>query len=288
MVDVAHLLDLLHKLQTFPKAERRTFLRQLDRTTKVFPQLIRLCLSQWVAAEQSGSLAPSEQSQLAIEETKAIATGTSDPNVCHIVAPIIWRHSPSSLIVATQVSGLFGWDEDFYTRLRSKFLHEEEGYGGITTLMTNMICLGRELEPGWSEGLFALEPLEPLDHDSSTMATLRLRVHWLSRTRFTSMASRMGKSFSTDPREVFVEENGQTISSRMIKHGSIIEISAKSQEQLPDRDLLRLRWLLMRLHALSGAPNPCIYPYDSNEMMKMLNQGGIYDDDHSEYYDEEE
>ncbi|KAK1467636.1 hypothetical protein CCUS01_07167 [Colletotrichum cuscutae] len=153
--------------------------KDVPETTRPYDESVpaahQTCLSQWVAAEQSGSLAPSEQSQLTIEETKAtpsqarnrdghlcVATGTSDPNVCHIVAPIIWRHSPSSLIVAVQVSRLFGWDEDFYTRLRSKLLHEEEGYGGITTLMTNMICLGRELEPSWSEGPFALEPLEPL------------------------------------------------------------------------------------------------------------------------------
>ncbi|KXH69109.1 hypothetical protein CSAL01_01471 [Colletotrichum salicis] len=226
MLDIAQLLDLLHKLQALPEKERRGLLNILDDFPNSFPQPIRLFLSQWVPAKESSNMAPLHYSQLAIEQTKArdrdrnlcIATGAFDLVICHIVAPIIWPPGLSGLIISIQVSGLFGWGEDFYTRLRANLLHEE-GNGGITTLMTNMICLGRRLAPSWSEGLFALEPLEPLDDCSSSMATMRLRISWLRRTRFTCMASRIGKSFSADPRDVFVEEDRRTINSRPIKDG---------------------------------------------------------------------
>lgn len=212
-----------------------------------------------------------------------IATGVADPEICYNVAAIICP--PESLFLLTSFvhsAAVVGWDEDFYARIKSKL---SESRKGTTTLMTNMLCLSRQLEPSWSEGLFALEPLESLD-DNSSLTIIRLRVHWLRRTRIASMASRIAKSFSTDPRDVFLEEEWSHVNSRPIKDGSIIEISAESQDQLPDRDLLRLRWLLMRLHALSGAPDPRIYPHGLSEIGDMMVVGGIYDDDHSEYYEE--
>ncbi|KAK1633472.1 hypothetical protein BDP81DRAFT_494718 [Colletotrichum phormii] len=223
MLDIAQLLDLLHKLQTLPKKkERRALLNILDCLPNTFPQLIRLFNGYLLKSQVTWrfgvilNLQLNKQSLLIVpsqardrDGNLCIATGAFDPVICHIVAPIIWPPGLSGLIISIQVSGLFGWGEDFYTKLRAKLLHKEEGNGSITTLMTNMICLGRRLEPSWSEGLFALEPIEPLDDDSSSMATMRLRVHWLRRTRFTCMASRIGKSFSADPRDVFVKEDHQ-------------------------------------------------------------------------------
>ncbi|EXF84426.1 hypothetical protein CFIO01_02741 [Colletotrichum fioriniae PJ7] len=255
--------------------------------------VLDIVLSQWVPDDGSGTMTPKEHSQFEIERTKAwgrdeglcIATGVTDPEICYIVAPIVCP--PESLLLLASFvhsAEVVGWDEGFYARIKAKLSARRKG---ITNLMTNMLCLSRQLEPSWSEGLFALEPLESLDDDSS-LPRIRLRVHWLRRTRIASMASRIAKSFSTDPRDVFLEEEWSHVNSRPIKDGSIIEISAESQDQLPDRDLLRLRWLLMRLHALSGAPDPRIYPHGLGEIGDMMVVGGIFDDDHSEYYEEED
>ncbi|KAG7078168.1 Integral membrane protein [Colletotrichum scovillei] len=295
VLDISLLQDLLHKLQTLrplPMKEKREYIRHLEHLTYAFPRFIRLC-NQWVPDDRSSTMTTEAHSQFEIEQTKArgrdrglcIATGVADPEICYIVAPIICPPESLLLLVTiVQSAEVIGWDEDFCSRIKTKLSARHKG---ITTLMTNMLCLSRQLEPSWSEGLFALEPLESLDDDSS-LAIIRLRVHWLKRTRIASMASRIAKSFSTDPRDVFLEEEWSQVNSRPIKDGSVIEISAESQDQLPDRDLLRLRWLLMRLHALSGAPDPRIYPHGHGEIGDMMAVGGIYDDDHSEYYEEED
>ncbi|KXH65368.1 hypothetical protein CNYM01_00945 [Colletotrichum nymphaeae SA-01] len=205
--------------------------------------VLDIILSQWVPDDGSGTMTPEEHSQFEIERTKArgrdgglcITTGVADPEICYIVAPIVCP--PESLFLLAsfvQSAEVVGWDEGFHARIKAKLSARRKG---ITNLMTNMLCLSRQLESSWSEGLFALGPLELVE--DSSLAIIRLKVHWLKRTRIASMAGRIAKSFSTDPRDVFLEEEWSHINSRPIKDGSIIEISAESQDQLPDRDLIR-------------------------------------------------
>ncbi|CCF34388.1 hypothetical protein CH063_01130 [Colletotrichum higginsianum] len=133
-----------------------------------------------------------------------------------------------------------------------------------------MICLSRHLQRSWARGQIALEPLES---PVSSTPILRLQVHWLRRTRIPSAASTV--SFSADPRQMFVHEDERAVASRPIEDGHIIEISADSEDQLPDRDLLQFRWILLRVHALSGAPDPRIYPLDYESISDMMMKGGV-------------
>ncbi|KAF6833518.1 hypothetical protein CMUS01_06537 [Colletotrichum musicola] len=146
--------------------------------------------------------------------------------------------------------------------------------------VSNMLCMDRPAHWLWSEGFFALEPLDDnIDYEveappassssdsegdvemaGTTRRTkkvygLRLRFHWLPRTTLTSPDG--PADFSADPRRMgkpldhpeiyLLDANGLPAST-----GRIIEIYSEDEGALPDRDLIRLHWDMLRVTCAGG------------------------------------
>lgn len=153
--------------------------------------------------------------------------------------------------------------------------------------VSNMLCMDRPAHWLWSEGFFALEPLDDnIDYEmeappassssdsegdvemaGTTRRTkkvygLRLRFHWLPRTTLKSPDG--PADFSADPRRIgrpldhpeiyLLDSNG-----RRVETGRIVEIYSEDEGALPDRDLIRLHWNMLRVHALAGGADRSFY-----------------------------
>ncbi|WQF81603.1 Putative HNH nuclease [Colletotrichum destructivum] len=282
VLDICVLWELLHELQTLPVVEKRSLMiRSLESTAHVLPRLIRILLGPFLAEEPHalGALRYSEHPRHQLERVKAlsrdgglcVATHTANPDVCYIFPPATQKDNVRTTVLWNSFKLKWAWGSDLCHRLEQKLeFGKTERCWDTTNKAANMICLSRQLQRSWARGHLALEPLES---SSSSAPMLRLKVHWLRRTRIPSAASTV--SFSADPRQMFVHEDERFVAPRPIEDGHIIEIAADSEDQLPDRDLLQFRWVLLRVHALSGAPDHRVYPLDYETMSEMMINGGM-------------
>ncbi|KAF6813093.1 hypothetical protein CSOJ01_04779 [Colletotrichum sojae] len=93
---------------------------------------------------------------------------------------------------------------------------------------------------------------------------IHLRFHWLKRTTLQSPVATA--DFAAHPREMWHPEEEPQLQSRLldtngrpIESGRIIKIFARDKARLPDKEILRLQWDLLRMHALMGRADPSVY-----------------------------
>lgn len=162
----------------------------------------------------------------------------------------------------------------------------------IVDTVSNMLCMDSRTHWLWSQGYFALEPLDddigyeraatsPASSASDTQeeeeeearrrkrrktATkvygIRLRFHWLPRTTIKSPDG--PADFTADPRRMWTPLDHQEIylldtDGQRVESGRIIDIHSEDESALPDRDILQLRWDALRMYALSGGADPSVY-----------------------------
>lgn len=155
---------------------------------------------------------------------------------------------------------------------------------------SNILCLSKELSSLWDQGLFALEPLEDnidfvvyeMTEDGgetlpSNVYGARYRFHWLPRTNLLGPESKV--DFALHPDEMLAKPPTNDAATRRvlsqvlkkvlsiagsrpsaeIENGRIVDIFADNRALLPDRDLMRIRFEVLRVHALNGGKGPEVY-----------------------------
>ncbi|KAF6833818.1 hypothetical protein CPLU01_05268 [Colletotrichum plurivorum] len=171
------------------------------------------------------------------------------------------------------------WGVDRIQELRRRLCYSSANIIGTAA---NMLCMDRAARKMWSQGLFALEPMEDnIDHweddynfvemtgtdgrrPKVMIYGIQLRFHWLKRTTLQSPVARA--DFAAHPRELWRHEEEPQLQSclfdtnnRPIESGRIIKVFARDKAWLPDKEILRLQWDLLRMHALMGRADPNIY-----------------------------
>ncbi|KAF6833817.1 hypothetical protein CPLU01_05267 [Colletotrichum plurivorum] len=128
-----------------------------------------------------------------------------------------------------------------------------------------MLCMDESVSRMWSEGRFALEPLDDdIDHlvdpspdarDVNMAATgagatarkikiygLRMRFHWLEPTTLSSATDRADfRLFDAD--------------GRPIETGHLIDVFSHEKDRVPDKHIVQLQWDVLRMHAFGAGPS---------------------------------
>lgn len=217
------------------------------------------------------------------DEFKCIITGLQTIEACHIF-PL---HAIKRLHKTDQSLRhmAFVWGGQRVGSLRQKLSKPDTQ---VIDTAANMLCMDRVVYEMWSQGQFALEPLdddlvEPADAPSAARDDdaadeteagskdprvqkvqkygIRLRFHWLARTTLESPAARA--DFAMDPRQMWKPRDDDVqlldANGRPIETGRIIDIYAEDDTVLPDREILQLQWDILRMHALSGGADASVY-----------------------------
>ncbi|WQF81348.1 Putative HNH nuclease [Colletotrichum destructivum] len=97
---------------------------------------------------------------------------------------------------------------------------------------------------------------------------VKLRFHWLKRTTHESMYSILGPDAELNPRKMWKdwEDNivVHDVDGRPLENGHVLGIFPTSQAEAPDMEILRLRWDVLRMHALTGGADPVLYAPDDD------------------------
>ncbi|KAE9579082.1 hypothetical protein CGMCC3_g4689 [Colletotrichum fructicola] len=225
-----------------------------------------------------------------------VVTKTPAASPCYIVPPNALSSNPMLPRALEKLYHVWDWKRMY--RTRDKFQN---------TLIrpSNILCLSKELTSLWDQGLFALEPLDDnidfvvyeMTEDGgetlpSTVYGARYRFHWLPRTSLSGPESKV--NFAVHPDEILAKPPTNDTAPRRvlsqvfkkilsftgshqpadIKNGRIVDIFADNRALLPDRDLMRIRFDVLRVHALNGGRGPEVYSNlvdpDAKEADKLL------------------
>ncbi|KAF6813092.1 hypothetical protein CSOJ01_04778 [Colletotrichum sojae] len=179
---------------------------------------------------------------------KCIITGWCTTDVGHIF-PHHARTRMSEVYSAVMEMDLV-WSRKYRHALYSKLSE------GVIDSVSNMLCMDRPAKWLWSEGFFALEPLDDnIDYEMEAPTALPSSdsegdVEMAGTTRRTK---KMGRPLD-HPDIYLLDANG-----RPVETGRIVEIHSEDEGALPDRDLIRLHWDMLRVHALAGGADRSFY-----------------------------
>ncbi|KAJ3955777.1 hypothetical protein N0V92_007685 [Colletotrichum tropicale] len=225
-----------------------------------------------------------------------VVTKTPAASPCYIFPPNALNANPTLPRALEKLYHVWHWRRLYRTRDKIQ-----------NTLIrpSNILCLSKELSSLWDQGLFALEPLddnidfvvyEMTEDGGETLPSnvygARYRFHWLPSTNLSGPESKVDFALhptailakpptnDTAPRRVLSQIFKKILSfagSRQgadIENGRIVDIFADNRALLPDRDLMRIRFDVLRVHALNGGRGPEVYRNlvdpDAKEAGKLL------------------
>lgn len=198
-----------------------------------------------------------------------VLTGTSDPEVCHIV-PFSWNDGRANILKTQCVFGasemLMGtnWADEW-----DNFLANLEAPGGSDRVW-NTICISPILHRWWAQAYFGLKCLGIVLKDKNT-AAVEVQFHWMPRSRKDptapyDLAKENGLSKMVDEVKAFTDDGCLPATPRYGKIGaSRIDLSCPllsghtfRVEMPPDdagrfKGMLDFQWACILVAALSGA-----------------------------------
>ncbi|CAI0641688.1 unnamed protein product [Colletotrichum noveboracense] len=210
-----------------------------------------------------------------------VVTKTPAASPCYIFPPNTLNFNPTLPRALEKLYHVWDWKRMYRTRDKIQ-----------NTLIrpSNILCLSKELSSLWDQGLFALEPLDDnidfvvyeMTEDGgeilpSNVYGARYRFHWLPRTSLSGPESKVDFALHpsailakpptnvTAPRRVLSQVFKKILSfagscqDADIENGHIVDIFADNRALLPDRDLMRIRFDVLRVHALNGGRGPEVY-----------------------------
>ncbi|KAK2757502.1 hypothetical protein CKAH01_05759 [Colletotrichum kahawae] len=266
--DPEALLGVLLQLPENTARAARLALIFIDRESTTQPADSRQAINAFRKAQSRDSFA-------------CVVTKTPAASSCYIVPPNVLKSNPMLSRALEKLSHVWDWKRLY--RTRDKIEH---------TLIrpSNILCLSKELSSLWDQGLFALEPLdddidfvvyEMTEDGGETLPNqvygARYRFHWLPRTSISGPESEvdfalhpeeiLAKSLTNDtaPYRVLSQVSKKVLSftgSRQgvgIENGRNVDFFAEDRALLPDRDLMQIRYDVLRIHALNGGRGPEVY-----------------------------
>ncbi|KAF4813263.1 hypothetical protein CGCSCA5_v008598 [Colletotrichum siamense] len=237
--------------------------------------------------DQSPTPADSRQAISAFDQVRirdgsaCVVTKTPAASPCYIFPPNALNSNPTLPEALEKLYHVWDWKRLYRTRDKIQ-----------NTLIrpSNILCLSKELSSLWDQGLFALEPLddnidfvvyEMTEDGGETLPSnvygARYRFHWLPRTSLSGPESKVDFSLhptailakpptnDTAPRRVLIQVFKKILSfaggrqGADIENGRIVDIFADNRALLPDRDFMRIRFDVFRVHALNGGRGPLVY-----------------------------
>ncbi|KAF4826614.1 hypothetical protein CGCTS75_v008977 [Colletotrichum tropicale] len=210
-----------------------------------------------------------------------VVTKTPAASPCYIFPPNALNSNPTLPRALEKLYYVWDWKRLYRTRDKIQ---------NTLNRPSNILCLSKELSSLWDQGLFALEPLDDNidfvvyemteDGGETSPANVygaRYRFHWLPRTSLSGPESQI--DFALHPDEILAKPpTNDTASLRVlhqvlkkvlsfagsrqsaeIENGRIVDIFADNRALLPDRDLMRIRFDVLRVHALNGGRGPEVY-----------------------------
>ncbi|KAF5524255.1 hypothetical protein CGCA056_v004108 [Colletotrichum aenigma] len=219
-----------------------------------------------------------------------VVTKTPAASPCYIFPPNALKSNPTLPRALEKLYHVWDWKRLYRTR---------EKIQNTLIRPSNILCLSKELSSLWDQGLFALEPLdddidfivyEMTEDGGETLPSnvygARYRFHWLPRTSLSGPESKVDFALHPNailaklPRRVLSQVFKKILSfagSRQgadIENGRIVDIFADNRALLPDRDLMQIRFDVLRVHALNGGRGPEVYrdlvDPDAKEADKLL------------------
>ncbi|KAF3799349.1 hypothetical protein GCG54_00001391 [Colletotrichum gloeosporioides] len=257
-------------------------LRKLQRTCGIQRRFWRIVIDQSTTQPADSRQAITAFDQVRIRDgPSCVVTKTPGASPCYIVPPDALSSNPMLPRALGKLYHVWDWKRLYRTRDKIQ-----------NTLIrpSNILCLSKELNSLWDQGLFALEPLDDIidfvvyemtedggETSPSTVYGARYRFHWLPRTSLLGPESKVDLALHPDeilakpstndttPRRVLSQVFKRFLSfpdSRQgaeIENGRIVDIFADNRALLPDRDLMRMRFDVLRVHALNGGRGPEVY-----------------------------
>ncbi|TEA15924.1 hypothetical protein C8034_v001409 [Colletotrichum sidae] len=258
VMDISHLQNMLRELESTPPEEIRRASNEMSAVAESMLRKVRL--GSEVMEEIESTRDQTERQKAFVRDNGiCVFTGTRNPDVCHII-PFFPRNVDRAQVAAGYLIGMCSvWGSERCMRIFTKYLKND---GEAIDRASNMLCMSRQLHECLAQGRLALEPVEGPPSDKPT---IWIKARWLEKTWIPSMMEEV--SFSMDPREQVIDSVAQ---SRPIRDGHVVKVTADTEDGLPDRDFLYFVSVIAKAHAMTGAPNPEMYPWDLFGIMKII------------------
>ncbi|KAK1991341.1 hypothetical protein LX36DRAFT_716134 [Colletotrichum falcatum] len=216
-----------------------------------------------VFAAMAASPAPQRNENEALiasqrDDNKCVITDTCDPTVCYVfpLASLEQHHQHAGKLSLYSLTKL--WGDDRIIRLMGKLFNTDSGDLTAINTAANMICLDETLREWWNMAV----PGGP----QGRRWRIRLRFHWLKKAAIHDLTSVV--DFSVDPVPMLQEPDEgppeilNATTRRSVESGQAFTVTAGSPRELPDYDILRLQWDLLRMWRLAGGADPATYTLD--------------------------